>query len=86
MFIILAYDISHIRVGKVMKICRKYLFHVQKSVFEGHITERTLGQMKEELFRIIEPEEDSVCIYRMNSTRYTQKEQLGIIERYSHII
>ncbi len=86
MFIILAYDISHIRVGKVMKICRKYLFHVQRSVFEGHITERTLEQMKEELCRIVEPEEDSVCIYRMDSTRYTMKEQLGIAERHSCII
>lgn len=86
MFIILAYDINHRRVGKVMKICRKYLFHVQRSVFEGHITERTLEQMKEELFRIIEPEEDAVCIYRMDSTRYTQKDQLGITERHSHII
>ena len=86
MFIILAYDINHRSVGKVMKICRKYLFHVQRSVFEGHITERTLEQMKEELFRIIEPEEDAVCIYRMDSTRYTQKDQLGITERHSHII
>ena len=86
MFIILAYDISHIRVGKVMKICRKYLFHVQRSVFEGHITERTLEQMKEELCHIVEPEEDSVCIYRMDSTRYTMKEQLGIAERHSCII
>ncbi len=86
MFIILAYDIGCRRVGKVMKICRKYLFHVQRSVFEGHMTERTLEQLKEDLFRVIEPEEDSVCIYRMDSTRYTVKEQLGIAERHSRII
>lgn len=35
MFIILSYDINKKRVGKILKICRKYLVHVQKSVFEA---------------------------------------------------
>lgn len=43
MFVILSYDINATRVGKAKKICRKYLNHVQKSVFDGAITE---GQLK----------------------------------------
>ena len=38
MFVILTYDIGAKRVSKIMKICRKYLLHVQRSVFEGNIT------------------------------------------------
>ena len=34
MFVIVTYDVSSKRVVKVMKTCRKYLTHVQKSVFE----------------------------------------------------
>lgn len=34
MYIILTYDVGSKRVEKVLKICRKYLVHVQKSVFE----------------------------------------------------
>ena len=46
MFVIVTYDVSVKRVSKVMKTCRKYLTHVQKSVFEGMITEGKLAQLK----------------------------------------
>jgi CRISPR-associated protein Cas2 len=86
MFVILTYDINQKRVGKAVKICRKYLHHVQKSVFEGAITEAKLEKLKEELVKIIHPEEDAICIYRMDSTRYAVKEQIGIQAEFSNII
>lgn len=46
MFVIVVYDINRKRVGRALKICRKYLVHVQKSVFEGNITEGQLKQLK----------------------------------------
>jgi CRISPR-associated protein Cas2 len=49
MFVVLAYDVNQKRVGKVMKICRKYLVHIQKSVFEGNITESKINALKKEL-------------------------------------
>ena len=49
MYVILVYDINQKRVGKALKICRKYLTHIQKSVFEGNITESRLKALKEEL-------------------------------------
>lgn len=42
MFVILTYDVKAKRDTKVMKVCRKYLTHDQKSVFEGMITEKKL--------------------------------------------
>ena len=42
----LFYDVNEKRVQKVFKICKKYLAHIQKSVFEGNITEGQLKQLK----------------------------------------
>ena len=78
MFVIVTYDISSKRVGKVMKICRKYLTHVQKSVFEGLITPGKLSQLKREISEIIDVEEDRVRIYKLDSLKYTSKEEIGI--------
>ena len=39
MYVILIYDIGVKRVSRIQKICKNYLFPVQKSVFEGNITE-----------------------------------------------
>lgn len=86
MFVILSYDINQKRVGKAMKICRKYLVHVQRSVFEGTITESKLKSLKRELEKVIDTNVDSVCIYEMESVKYTGKEQIGIVQTFSNII
>ncbi|MBP5606629.1 MAG: CRISPR-associated endonuclease Cas2 [Ruminiclostridium sp.] len=69
-----------------MKICRKYLIHVQKSVFEGLISDSKLNKLKKEITSSIDSNYDSVCIYIFGSLRYTEKEQIGIITDYSNIL
>lgn len=86
MYVILVYDINQKQVGRTLKICRKYLMHVQKSVFEGNITEARLNALKEELAAIVDTGTDSVIIYRMDSVRYTKKEQIGIVQSLSNIV
>ena len=86
MFVIVAYDIAQKRVGKVMKICRKYLIHIQKSVFEGQLTEAKLKRLKQELEAVINTEEDAICIYRMESLQFLNKEHIGVIKHVSNII
>ena len=61
--------------------CRKYLQHVQKSVFEGYITEAKLKKLKAELHKVCKTEEDSIIIYRFDSLKYSQREILGIYEQ-----
>ena len=51
MFVIVTYDVATKRVAKVMNTCRKYLTHVQKSVFDGMITEGKLKSLIGELDR-----------------------------------
>ena len=86
MFVILVYDVDQKRVGRVLKICRKYLTHVQKSVFEGSITEAKFTSLKNELKKIIDCEYDGICIYTTTRPRAFMKEQIGIMEDHSHII
>lgn len=78
MLVILVYDIGEKRVGKILKIARKYLYHVQNSVFEGEISEANLKMLKKELFKKIDKEEDSIIIYKFRTTKYYDREIYGI--------
>ena len=60
MFVILVYDVKTKRNNKILKTCRKYLRHVQKSVFEGNLTEAKLKRLKNELKKISNEKEDSI--------------------------
>ena len=80
MFAILVYDVGSKRVGKVMKTAKKYLTPVQNSAFEGVITEGKISRLKAELAAIIDPEHDSVIIYKLGSVTFAQKEEIGKIK------
>jgi len=78
MFVILVYDINVERVGRVLKICRKYLHWVQNSVFEGELTLARLEKLKSELRSAIDEDEDSIIIYTFRTTRYSDREIMGV--------
>lgn len=59
------YDIGEKRVNKVFKVCKKYLTHFQKSVFRGEITPSNIISLKNELYKIIDEDEDFICIIKM---------------------
>ena len=86
MFIILTYDVGSKRVGKALRVCRKYLHSVHRSVFEGKLTERELRCLQRELKRVINPDFDSVRIYRFESMKYAQKQDIGITAQAPRII
>ena len=77
MFVILCYDVNAKRVGKMLKTAKKYLRPVQKSVFEGNLTEGTLHRLQDEIAHIILPEEDSAILYCCISPTQVTKAQLG---------
>lgn len=86
MRVILVYDINEKRVSKVLKVCRKYLYWVQNSVFEGEITEAKLEKLKSELKEIINENEDSIIIYTFKTVWYTTRETMGIKKGGEEII
>ena len=78
MFLILVYDFGEKRVGKALKICRKYLNWVQNSVFEGEISKANFVKLKKELETLMEEDEDSVILYMFRSQKYSKREILGL--------
>lgn len=77
MYVILVYDVNVKRVAKVLKKCREYLFWVQNSVFEGELTKAQIRALKHELNSIINEDTDSVIIYILENTKYTNIEVIG---------
>ena len=77
MFAILAYDVGAKRAPKVMKIAKKYLTHVQRSVFEGYLTEGKYRRLQQELTEVIIPEKDSIVFYRADNGKNVLKAELG---------
>ena len=78
MFVILCYDVQAKRVSKVMKTASKYLRAAQESVFKGFLTECRVNALKHELLRLIDPEKDSVIIYKYVPGVYFKKDEIGI--------
>jgi CRISPR-associated protein Cas2 len=79
MYVILVYDISGLDNGqkvltKTFKICKKYLTHIQNSVFEGSISEVQILKLKYELQKIIRKELDSVLLFKSRNERWLDKE------------
>lgn len=82
MYVVLVYDISgegnaQKVLGKVFKICKKYLTHIQNSVFEGEITEGQRAKLNAELNKLIRKKLDSVIIFKSRNERWLDKEFWG---------
>ena len=86
MYVILVYDINlEDKEGQkvlrnVFKTCKKYLVHIQNSVFEGELLEYQAIKLKTELDRYIRDDKDSVILFKSRNQRWLEKEFLGMIE------
>lgn len=86
MYVILVYDINlENKEGQrvlrnVFKTCKKYLVHIQNSVFEGELLESQAIKLKAELDRYIRDDKDSVILFESRNQRWLEKEFLGMIE------
>lgn len=82
MYVILVYDITMDDRGKkilpkVFKCCKKYLNHIQNSVFEGVLTEAKLKQLEIDIKKLVRKDEDSVIIFKSRNERWLEKEYWG---------
>ena len=77
MYVILVYDIGEKRVGKMLKLCRRYLNWIKNSVFEGEITEVKLEELRLKATSIMKEETDSLIIFRSRQERWLEKEIIG---------
>ena len=86
MYVILVYDINledkegQKVLRRVFKTCKKYLIHIQNSVFEGELLESQVLKLKSELNKWIREDKDSVIFFKSRSQRWLEKEFWGKIE------
>ncbi len=86
MYVILVYDINLEEkdgqrvLRNVFKTCKKYLVHIQNSVFEGELLESQAIKLNAELDRFIRQDKDSVILFKSRNQRWLDKEFLGKIE------
>ncbi|SET66431.1 CRISPR-associated endonuclease Cas2 [[Clostridium] polysaccharolyticum] len=79
MYVILVYDIKGDDNGqkvltKTFKVCKRYLTHIQNSVFEGELSEAQLLKLQYELKSIVRKDLDSVIVFKSRSGRWLEKE------------
>ena len=77
MYVILVYDINQKRVGKMLKLCRKYLSWIQNSVFEGEITEVKLKELLLKAKWLMKKEEDCIIVFKSREEKWLKKEIIG---------
>ena len=86
MYVILVYDINLEKkegqkvLRNVFKICKKYLVHIQNSVFEGELLESQMIQLKSEIDKYIRKDEDSVIVFKSRNQKWLEKDFLGKVE------
>lgn len=85
MYVILVYDIITDEKGKkilpkVFKTCKKYLTHIQNSVFEGELSRPNALALKKELDLYIRKDKDSVILFHTREEKWLYKEFLGKVD------
>ena len=82
MYVVLVYDINLEDKGTkrwrfVFKICKKYLSHIQNSVFEGEISKVQLTKLQNELKPHIDKKLDSVVVFKSRQEKWLEKDFWG---------
>ena len=78
MYIIAVYDVNEKRVGKMLKLCRRYLHWIQNSVFEGEISELKLKEFTFQARQLMDESEDSLIIFSSRNERWLDKQVFGL--------
>lgn len=86
MNIICVYDLSGPKIIKAMNILRKYLFHIQNSVFQGVLTESIFLKLQQELSGLDLNEDDQILFFFTYRDAQIYQKALGCPVRKRNII
>lgn len=75
-YVVVVYDMQAERTRLMLKFLRRYLTHVQNSVFEGEVTKGDLETIRNRTREMLEPGESTI-IYRMSSEKYVDRTVVG---------
>jgi len=86
MLVLVTYDVATTtaagrrRLQKIAKICQNHGQRVQNSVFECVVDSTQLAELKIKLKNTMNPDEDSLRIYRLGNNYKNKVEHIGIKE------
>ena len=75
-YVVVVYDVEADRTRKFLKLLRRYLVHVQNSVFEGDISQGTLEELQGQLESMLN-EGESIIVYEMGSEKWVDRSVYG---------
>jgi CRISPR-associated protein Cas2 len=79
MYLVVCYDIvSNRRRARLMKRLKDFLPHVQKSVFEGELSDQRAVELRQMILKEIDPAEDTVRLYHLCARCIPATEVLGV--------
>ncbi len=77
MHVIVVYDTAVERNPKILRTCRKYLHHVQRSVFEGQLSDAQFRLFQQAVESFLDHDYDSVFVYTMPPGAIPQRREWG---------
>ncbi|MFY1632952.1 CRISPR-associated endonuclease Cas2 [Solwaraspora sp. WMMB335] len=77
MYVIVVYDTAAKRNPLILRTCRQYLHHVQRSVFEGDLSEAQLRRFRAAVEEVIDSGYDSVLVYTFPPGTSGQRQEWG---------
>ncbi|MGW7315524.1 CRISPR-associated endonuclease Cas2 [Streptomyces sp. NPDC054865] len=80
MYVVVVYDTLAERNSKILRTCRQYLHHVQRSVFEGHLSDAQLRRFRNAVETVLDLNYDNVLVYTFPPGTVPQRLEWGVAE------
>ena len=78
MYTIVVYDTAAERNPAILRTCRKYLHHVQRSVFEGELSAAQIKRFRAAVEGAIDRTYDSVLVYTFPPGTTALRQEWGV--------
>ena len=80
MYVVVVYDTAVKRNPVILRTCRQYLHHVQRSVFEGPLSAGQLRKFRAAVNSAIDTSYDSVLVYTFPPGATPQRNEWGTVQ------
>ena len=90
MYVLMTYDVEARRTSKFRILLRKYLEHIQYSVFSGDLSEAKLIELRREISRLLKPNERVTEVSALNRnnikiTHFGKRKPILSNQKYTRI-
>ncbi|ROQ65306.1 CRISPR-associated Cas2 family protein [Streptomyces sp. CEV 2-1] len=80
MYVVVVYDTLAQRNSRILRTCRQYLHHVQRSVFEGQLSEAQLRRFQAAVESVLDLTYDNVLVYTFPPGTSPRRLEWGAVE------